>query len=83
MSTYDLILRSGILVTPGGSSEADLAIEDGRIAAITPDLEDTAREEVDASGLHVFPGVIDAHTHFNEPGRTRWEGFATGSQPGA
>ena len=52
MSTYDLILRSGILVTPGGSSEADLAIEDGRIAAITPDLEDTAREEVDASGLH-------------------------------
>lgn len=80
MSTYDLILRSGILVTPGGSSEADLAIEDGRIAAITPDLEDTAREEVDASGLHVFPGVIDAHAHFNEPGRTRWEGFATGSR---
>ena len=49
MSAYDLILRSGILVTPGGSSEADLAVEDGRIAAITPDLEDTARDQVDPS----------------------------------
>jgi len=27
----------------------------------------------------VFPGVIDAHVHFNEPGRTHWEGFATGT----
>ena len=30
-------------------------------------------------GLHVFPGLIDPHVHFNEPGRTEWEGFATGS----
>ena len=80
MSTYDLILRSGVLVTPGGSSRADLAVEDGRIVEISPDLEGTAREEVDVSGLHVFPGVIDAHAHFNEPGRARWEGFTTGSR---
>lgn len=79
MSAYGLILRGGTLVTPDGSSEADLAVEDGRIAEITPDLEGTAREEIDASGLHVFPGAIDAHAHFNEPGRTHWEGFATGT----
>ena len=30
-------------------------------------------------GLHVFPGVVDAHVHFNEPGRADWEGIATGS----
>ena len=38
---------------------------------------------LDASGLHVLPGVVDAHVHFNEPGRTDWEGFLTGSTAAA
>ncbi len=80
MDTYDLIVRGGVIVGPEGPTEADIAVEDGRIAEIAPDLEGTAREEIDARGLHVFPGGIDAHAHFNEPGRTHWEGFATGSQ---
>jgi allantoinase len=80
MSAYDLIVRGGTLVTADGPEEADLAVEDGRIAQITPDLEGTAREEVDARGLHLFPGAIDAHAHFSEPGRTHWEGFETGSR---
>jgi allantoinase len=80
MSTYDLIVKGGTLVTSDGPSEADLAVEDGKIAAIEPDIEGTSTEEVDARGLYVFPGGIDAHLHFNEPGRTHWEGFATGSQ---
>ena len=61
MSAYDLIFRGGTLVTAEGPEEADLAVEDGRIAAISPDLEGTAREEVDATGLHLLPGAIDAH----------------------
>jgi allantoinase len=80
MSAYDLIVRGGTLVTADGLSEADLAVEDGKIAAVEPGIEGTSTEEVDARGLHVFPGGIDAHLHFNEPGRTHWEGFATGSQ---
>src|SRR5215210_501544 len=80
MSTYDLIVRRGTLVRAGGPEEVDLAVADGRIAAIASGLEGTALEEIDALGLHVFPGAIDAHLHFNEPGRTHWEGFATGSQ---
>src|SRR5215216_4102172 len=80
MSTYDLILRGGTLVAADGLQEADLAAADGRIADISPELEGAAGEEVDASGLHVFPGIIDAHAHFNEPGRTHWEGFATGTR---
>ena len=36
--------------------------------------------EIDAAGLHVFPGVIDAHVHFNEPGRAEWEGFVSGTR---
>ena len=80
MSTYDLIVRGGAFVMADGPSETDLAVADGKIAAAGPDLEGAAREEVDAHGLHVFPGAIDAHVHFNEPGRTHWEGLATGSQ---
>jgi allantoinase len=57
----------------------DIAIEDGKIVAIGPELPGAA-EEIDARGLHVFPGLIDVHLHFNEPGRTDWEGAATGSR---
>jgi allantoinase len=63
-----------------GTNKADLAIADGRIVAIEPELTGTSKEEISAEGLHVFPGVIDAHVHFNEPGRAEWEGFATGTR---
>jgi allantoinase len=66
----DLVVR--------GDTE-DIAIEDGMIVAIGPQLPGAA-EEIDARGLHVFPGLIDVHLHFNEPGRTDWEGAATGSR---
>ncbi len=77
MSGYDRILRGGTLV---GIGEADIGVSDGKIATIEPELEGTATEEIDAHGLHVLPGAIDAHVHFNEPGREGWEGFATGSR---
>jgi allantoinase len=80
MSTYDLLVRGGTLVTTDGLRQADLAVADGRIVTIEPELNGTSREEIDARGLHVFPGVIDPHVHFNEPGRTAWEGFASGSR---
>jgi allantoinase len=66
----DLVVR--------GDTE-DIAIEGGKIVAIGPDLPGAAKE-IDARGLHVFPGLIDVHLHFNEPGRTEWEGAATGSR---
>ncbi len=77
----DLLIRGGTVVLPGVFPvTADVAVEDGAIAAIGPELPGDAREEVDARGLHVLPGVIDAHVHFNEPGRTEWEGWATGTR---
>jgi allantoinase len=79
MTLYDLIIRSGTVITSTNVSQADIATADGRIVAIAPALEGTSREEIDATGLHVFPGVIDAHVHFNEPGRDEWEGFSTGT----
>src|SRR6478752_2094810 len=85
MTAFDTILRRGFIVSGEFASTVDMpmvdiGIADGRIAAIGPDLEGSAREEIDCDGLHIFPGVIDAHVHFNEPGRTEWEGFATGSR---
>ena len=57
-----------------------MAIEDGRIRDVSTGRSRAAREEIDARGLLVLPGVIDVHLHFNEPGRTEWEGAATGSR---
>jgi len=76
---WDLLIRDGSLVTPDGVRRADVAIEGEKIVEIGPALADRARASIDASGLHLFPGLIDPHVHFNEPGRTEWDGFATGS----
>ncbi|HYT14070.1 MAG TPA: allantoinase AllB [Candidatus Nitrosopolaris sp.] len=73
-----MIVRGGTVVTARGVEVADIEVADGRITAVGPDLDETA-DEIDASGLHVFPGGIDSHVHFNEPGRTEWETIADGS----
>ena len=75
----DAVVRAGRVVTASGVVEADVAVTDGRITEIGPRLEVEAGEEIDASGLHVFPGGVDAHVHFNEPGRAEWETIACGS----
>jgi allantoinase len=74
----DLVIRGGTVVTRAGEAEADVAVSDGVISAIGPNL-DSAPEEIDAAGLHLLPGGIDSHVHFNEPGHVDWETIASGS----
>jgi allantoinase len=74
----DLIIRGGHVVTPSGVSLADVALSDGVISAVGANLS-SAPEEIDATGLHVLPGGIDAHVHFDEPGHTDWETIASGT----
>ncbi len=74
-----MIVRGGDLVTPAGVIQADLAVEDGIISAVGPGISGSG-PVVDASGMTILPGLIDVHVHFNEPGRTEWEGAATGSR---
>ena len=76
----DLLIHSGSLVTPEQVFIADVAISGEEIVAIGPDLGRDAMQVVDASGAFLFPGFIDAHVHFNEPGRAEWEGISTGSR---
>jgi dihydroorotase len=75
----DLVLRGGRVVTPGGTIEADLALADGRIAAIGRIGAVAAREELRIAGLTVLPGAIDPQVHFREPGLTHKEDLATGT----
>ena len=74
MSDFDLLVRS---------REQDIGISGGKIAALATNLSGSANTEIDATSFTIFPGVIDAHVHFNEPGRTDWEGFETGSRAAA
>jgi allantoinase len=74
----DLVVRGGTVVTSSSVVVADVAVTGGRISGVGPNLE-VGADEIDASGLHVFPGGIDSHVHFNEPGRTEWETIAHGS----
>ncbi|MGC4033744.1 MAG: allantoinase AllB [Tepidisphaeraceae bacterium] len=76
----DLIIRNGRVVLAGSIEQLDVVIENGTIVALEKDGKAPAGSaQIDATGLHVFPGLIDAHVHFNEPGREDWEGLATGS----
>ena len=80
---YDLLVRGAEIVLPEGVIRADIAASAGRIVRIGTDLGTSAKELVDARGLHVIAGIIDSHVHFNEPGRSGWEGFETGSAAAA
>src|SRR5437667_2657564 len=80
MRNFDLLIRGGSVVTHAEVRRLDIGIAAGQIIALEIDLNGSATETIDATGLHIFPGLIDAHVHFNEPGRSDWEGFATGSR---
>jgi dihydroorotase len=65
-STYDLLLRGGHVICPasGLNGVMDVAIRDGKIAAVRPDiLPASAKEVIDVRGRLVLPGMIDTHAH--------------------
>ena len=76
---HDLIIHNGLVVRARDVVAASIAVSAGKIVEVAADISGGTRDEIDATGLHVFPGLIDPHVHFNEPGRTEWEGIATGS----
>jgi len=81
--TFDLILRRGAAVTPGGIAAADIGVTGGRIAAIGDLGAASAAEEFDAHGLTVLPGIIDTQVHMREPGLEHKEDLAAGTRAAA
>ena len=71
--SYDLLIQGGTVIDPGAGLEAklDVAIADGAIAAVAPDIAGAAAEVVDATGRLVTPGLIDMHSHIYH-GATFW-----------
>jgi len=66
MAAFDTVIRNGTVATASDTFKADVAIRQGRIAAIGEAIED-ADVTVDASGLLVLPGGIDSHVHISQP----------------
>ena len=63
---HDFLIRNALLLDGLGSApvHGDLAVRDGRIAALGRDLG-SSRETLDAKGLALMPGIIDTHTHYD------------------
>lgn len=82
-ATADLAIRGGRVVTEEGVREADVLIAGGIFDAVVEPGHGKAFDEIEARGLHVFPGVVDAHAHVNEPGREEWEGWSAATRGAA
>ena len=92
-----ITIRSSRVVLPDGERAAAIAIANGVIARVTdlrptPNLRPSGAlgtevgggtEVQDFGDLVVSPGIVDTHVHLNEPGRTEWEGFDTGTRAAA
>lgn len=76
--TYDLIIRGGTIVNHDGIGRTDVGVRDGRTAFIGDLGQADAGEVIDATGLHVLPGVIDSQVHFREPGAEHKENLEAG-----
>jgi dihydroorotase len=84
MTTADLVIHGGQVVSPDSVIQASVAIHDGHIIAVGSEAAmPPARETLDARGLHVLPGAIDVHVHFRDPGYPHKEDWQTGTAAAA
>jgi allantoinase len=84
----ELWVKNGLVYTDKGFQQMDIKTTDQKIELIRDkNAEPLAQKQsvtiIDASGCLVVPGFIDTHVHFNDPGRTAWEGMETGSRAAA
>lgn len=80
VETFDVVIRGATVVNHDGEGVRDIAIRDGKIAAIGDLRSAAAAEIIEAQGLHILPGVIDTQVHFREPGLEHKEDLETGSR---
>ena len=75
-----MIIRNGNVVLKNTVEKKDILIENGKIVKIAERIPANGSEEIDASGKHVFPGLIDIHVHLREPGLERKEDIESGAK---
>ncbi|MCF6197534.1 MAG: dihydroorotase [Emcibacter sp.] len=76
----DILIKNAICVSHNGIEATDVAIKDDIIVAIGHIDDVDAGEVIDATGLHLLPGVIDTQVHFREPGAEAKEDLESGSR---
>lgn len=75
-----MTVRSRRVLTEAGTGPAAVIFEDGIITSVS---EYDVPSDVDFGDSLILPGLVDAHVHINEPGRTEWEGFETAGRAAA
>ena len=81
---YDVLVKNGKIVTADAVTKGNIAIRDGRIAAVlAAGIEPEAETVIDAAGKYVFPGAIDTHSHLNDPGYEWREDYEHGTAAAA
>ena len=81
---FDLLLNNALVATEEETFHGGVAVKDGKIAKVfVGSVDFLADEVIDLEGNVLLPGLVDAHVHFNEPGRTHWEGYQTGTMASA
>ena len=70
---YDLLIRNGVIIDGTGADRylGDVAVKEGKIAAVGPKIAGAADKEIDAAGCIVIPGFVDVHTHYD--GQVTWD----------
>ncbi|GAB3567810.1 allantoinase AllB [Spelaeicoccus albus] len=84
-AVHDLVARGPRVLGPDGVRPLEVGVDDGVITVIAPagaGLAGRRAVEVGADAV-LMPGLVDAHVHVNEPGRTEWEGFASATRAAA
>ena len=81
----DINIINGTIVRPEGCEKADIGIRGGKIVSVNKpgSLTEAAEKTIDASGLYVFPGMIDTHVHIRGGILSHRESFASGTQAAA
>ena len=75
-----MIIRGGNVVLKNTVEKKDILVENGKIVKIADDIPANGSEEINAAGLHVFPGLIDMHVHLREPGFEKKEDIESGAK---
>ncbi|MDQ6886841.1 MAG: allantoinase AllB [Gemmatimonadota bacterium] len=79
----DIAIRSRRVVARGGITPATILTSGGRVSKIAAYDFSSARDVMDAGNDIVMAGLVDTHVHIDEPGRTDWEGFHSGTRAAA
>lgn len=78
-----ILIKNGTVVTKDSTQKLDILIKNGKIEKLAEQITDSADEIIDAEGLMVLPGLVDAHCHLRDPGQEYKEDIKSGTMSAA